>query len=385
MKRAVVLYGTTALGAAEFSADLRWRTGGYSAPDPMFFAEIEGRTFLLASSLEIERAGKEANVDEVISLESYIAESEAKHISIPVLFLKEHEVTDVAIPGIMRYGLAKVLTEHFTLEVKPPPFYPARAVKTAAEVAEIEKAQRAVEKAVSAGMRFLRECQIREDRLFHSEFGNAPIAAFHLRKVIDDALYLLGYLGVESIVACGVEAADPHCKGYGFLKPREPIVLDVFPRSLETLYFADQTRTVFKGEPSEKMKRMYQAVLKSQMLAIDQIKEGAGGEGIDESVRDFFEKRGYPTNVTARPVSGFIHSLGHSVGLEIHEEPNLGKHGSILRAGNIVTVEPGLYYSQETENIPAGGIRIEDIGVVTDRGFRNLTQFPKTLDAMIIS
>ncbi|MBI4134990.1 MAG: M24 family metallopeptidase [Candidatus Sungbacteria bacterium] len=385
MKKALILYGATAFGMPEFSPDLRWRTGGYSVPDPIFFAEIDGKKYLLASSLEIERAAKEAKVDEVVPLEKYISESKEKNLPISVLFLKEHSVTDVTVSHTVRYGLGKVLGEHFAVEVRPPPFYPERAVKTVLEIAEIEKAQRAVEKAVHEGILFLRECQIKGNLLFHAEFGDAPIASYHLRKIIDDTLYILGYIGIESIVACGAEAADPHAIRSGLLRPCEPIVMDVFPRSLTTLYFSDQTRTVFKGEPIEPMKRMYETVLSAQEGAIAKIKAGVNGHEIHEWVHRHFEHLGYPTNTNRRPVGGFIHSLGHGVGIDIHEEPQLGGRDSILEAGHVVTVEPGLYYSIGTETIPVGGIRIEDIGVVADNGFRNLTQFPKKLEEMIIS
>lgn len=384
MKQAIVLFGTTAMGMPEFSADLLWRTGGYSVPDPILFFEIEGKTILLASSLEIERAAKEAKVDEIVPLESFISKAEKEKTAIAVVFLKEHGIEEIIIPRTIRYSLGRELEKHFTIIVKDPPFYPERAKKRSDEIVEIEKAQRAGERAVGEGMNFLRECQIKGDELFHAEFGSTPIASHDLRKIIDDALYRLGYLGVESIVACGAEAADPHSKGYGLLRPHLPIVLDIFPRSLTTLYFADQTRTLFKGEPSEKLKKMYQAVLRAQEKAIEMVRPDADGGSIDAAVRDFFKKEGYMTNVSVRPVSGFIHSLGHGVGIDIHEEPSLGRRGSKLEEGNIVTVEPGLYYPIETETIPAGGIRIEDMIVVTKDSCRNLTQFPKRLGEMIL-
>ena len=384
MKQAILIYGATAMGTPEFSADLLWRTGGYSVPDPVIFCEIDGKKTLLLSSLEIERGEREAKVDEVVSIEKYVEEAKRSSLPISVLFLKERGIEEVIVPGIIRFSLGKVLSDHFTVTIKSPPFYPERAIKTDKEIGQIEGAQRAVEKAVDEGIRFLKECIVNNDLLFHSEFPDAPITSHHVRKIIDDALYLRGYLGVESIVACGREATDPHCKGYGNIKPKEPIVLDIFPRSLDSLYFADQTRTVFKGEPSDKLKRMYNTVLEAQEMAICEVKSGAQGKDIDQKVRDFFDKSGYPTNIAKRPVSGFIHSLGHGVGIEIHEEPSLSQRDSVLETGNIVTVEPGLYYPEETSTIPMGGIRIEDMILVTENGNRNLTQFPKSLDEMII-
>ncbi|OHA00229.1 MAG: hypothetical protein A3C11_01960 [Candidatus Sungbacteria bacterium RIFCSPHIGHO2_02_FULL_49_12] len=384
MKEALVLYGATAMGTAEFSADLRWRTGGFSVPDPVLFCEIGGKKILFVSSLEVERAAKEAKVDEIILLDAYVKKSKKENLPISVIFLKEQRIEKVIVPATIRHQLAENLAAHFEIQIRDEPFYPERAIKTPWEIGEIEKAQRAVEAAVVKGTDFIKDCSVRGNELFHSAFGDQPINSFHLRKIIDDELFLRGYLGVESIVACGIEATDPHAAGSGLLHPKEPIVLDIFPRSLETLYFADQTRTIFKGMPSENLCRMYGAVLEAQELAIAMVKPGANGAKIEQAVRDFFTKSGYPTSFTERPVKGFIHSLGHGVGLEIHEAPSLSSRPEVLQAGQVVTIEPGLYYSTAEGEIPAGGIRIEDMLLVTADGSKNLTKFPKKLEDMIL-
>ncbi len=385
MKQAILIYAATSLGSPEFSADLLWRTGGYSVPDPVIFCEIEGKKILILSSLEIERGEKEARVDEIVSAEKYSKQSQETKLPVAVLFLKERGVEEVVIPSTLRFSLGKALEEHFKVTIKRAPFYPARATKTDEEVQKIEGAQRAVEVATKKGIDFIKECSVKDGLLFHSLYLTTPINSAHVRKVIDDELYSQGYLGVESIVACGVEAADPHCKGYGNLKAGEPIVMDIFPRSLETLYFADQTRTVFKGEPSEKMKRMYSAVLKAQEMGIQKAKAGVKKSDVEKVVRDFFDMEGYHTSTDTRPVGGFIHSLGHGVGIDIHEAPSINMHdASLLEEGNVVTIEPGLYYSKETETIPCGGIRIEDMVLITKNGNRILTNFPKTLKEMIL-
>ena len=385
MKKSILIYGATSLGSPEFSADLRWRAGGYDVPDPVAFFEIEGKKILMLSSLEIERGKHEAKVDEVVFLDKYAEKGRLENLPAVVVFLKERKVEEVIVPETLRFSLAKSLLPHFSVKIKERPFYRERAIKTENEIKEIEKAQSAVEIALYEGMGFLKKCLVRGDLLFHTKFSDTPVNSHHLRKIIDDALYQRGYLGVETIVACGEEAADPHSKGYGNLKPREPIVIDIFPRSLLTLYFADQTRTVFKGEPDEKTKRMYNTVLLAQEMAIREVKSGADGSKIEKKVRDFFEAKGYPAVLDKQPVSGFIHSLGHGVGVDIHEEPSISaSKKSVLEEGNVVTIEPGLYYHQETETIPRCGIRIEDMILVADKGNRNLTNFPKSLSDMII-
>lgn len=376
MKEALFLYGATDLGSAEFSADILWRTGGFKAPDPICFFEIEGKKILLASALEAGRAQKEAKVDEIILNDN---------ISPIVLFLKERGIGRVLISATLNYELAKTLSEHFSLSVLKAPFYPKRAVKTEWEICEIEKAQGAVERAVALALNWLSLTKIKGEFLYHPEFPKTPASAGHLRKIIDEALFKEGYLGVGSIVAPGIEAADPHMKGKGPFRAGEPIVLDIYPRSLESLYFADMTRTVFRGEPLPPFKKMYNAVLRAQENAISMIKEGGDGSAIYNRVLEFFEKEGYPTNLSSRPVYGFIHGLGHGVGIEIHEPPRLGSVSQVLEAGNVVTVEPGLYYPEAREGIPAGGIRIEDMVLVTRDGARNLTRFKKSLEDMIVA
>ncbi|MBI4268240.1 aminopeptidase P family protein [Candidatus Uhrbacteria bacterium] len=380
MKNALVLYGATDLGASEFSADVLWATG-FKVPDPVLYIQIEGRKILMVSPLEVERADKEARVDEVILQSSYRTESNAE--SPLISFLKKQGVTHVTIPESMRYSIAAHLHKHFEVSAVRAPFGKERSIKRANELKEIESAQRAVERAVGKGIAFLREAEIRGEEIWHASVDHAMMSA-DLRRVIDGDLYDQGYLGIDSIVVCGVQAADPHCRGAGLLRPYQPIVLDIFPRSLTSLYFADQTRTVFKGEPSDAHKKMYAAVLDAQEKSLTLIKPGVQSDTVMQCARDILDAHGFKTSLTERPVYGFIHGLGHGVGIEIHESPSIGRSGDILEEGMVVTVEPGLYYSVERPGIPVGGIRIEDMVVVTKDGCRNFTTFAKHLEDSIV-
>jgi Xaa-Pro aminopeptidase len=154
----------------------------------------------------------------------------------------------------------------------------------------------------------------------------------------------------------------------------QPIVIDIFPRSSRTRYFADITRSVVRGKASTRVKAMYQAVLQAQEQALALIRDGADGAAIHHEVAKVFEHLGFATGETNGRMQGFFHGTGHGLGLEIHEPPRIGQRGAVLRSGNVVTVEPGLYYPGE------GGVRIEDLVVVTDTGCRILTKFPKLLE-----
>jgi Xaa-Pro aminopeptidase len=170
-------------------------------------------------------------------------------------------------------------------------------------------------------------------------------------------------------VAGGREAADPHFVGSGPLPRDAPIVIDIFPRSKRTRYFADMTRTVLRGEAEEEILEIYEVVLAAQEAGIAAGRAGASGKAVHGRVCEIFEERGYPE----REGRGFVHSTGHGVGLAVHERPSLSEVGKTLQANSVVTVEPGLYYPE------LGGVRLEDLLVVMEGGCESLTSLEKRL------
>jgi Xaa-Pro aminopeptidase len=207
----------------------------------------------------------------------------------------------------------------------------------------------------------------------------APTAP-QARKIINDTLTKLGCESPEGvIVANGKVGALPHGNGRGKIKKGEPIVIDIYPRSKKTKYFADMSRTVCLGSAPNKLQKMYMAVDEAQELARAMIRPGVRGEEIQHAVEDYFEKKGFK-RIKPRTKGkgwlakeGFIHGVGHGVGKEIHEAPRLSHGDDILEEGDIVTIEPGLYYKD------IGGVRLEDMVVVTKRGSKTITKFPKKL------
>ena len=178
----------------------------------------------------------------------------------------------------------------------------------------------------------------------------------------------------HTIVAPGVQAVDPHNEGSGPLRANEPIVIDVFPQHASSRYFADLTRTVVKGRASDKVRRMFEAVKAGQEIACRMIKDGVDGSTVHKAILESFDTQGFKTGEQDGRMQGFFHGTGHGVGLEIHEPPRISPRPDTLKAGMVVTVEPGLYY------LDAGGMRIEDMVVVTPDGCRILTQAPKVLE-----
>ena len=236
-----------------------------------------------------------------------------------------------------------------------------RAMKTPEEIGWITSAQRAAEAAMDKAVSMIRSADIRSGVLWHED---APLTSDRVRYEMNTIMLAYDCIAEDTIVACGPETAMPHCTGSGSLKAHEPIVIDVFPRDNKTGYHADMTRTVSRGEPSGKVTELYETVRDALLMSEGMVQEGVTGAACYQAVRDFFAELGYPSDT-----EGFIHSLGHGVGLEIHEQPSLSGMGGELQAGSVITLEPGLYYRD------TGGVRIENLGVVEKTGFSRITNY----------
>lgn len=365
--------------ASEQNADLLYATR-FFAPDPFACFLHGGRSHVVMNDLEIDRARRQARVDEVISLSALQGELRREGrraiTTAAVLYrlLSGRGVRTLLVPFDFPTGLAFQLRRRgLRLRVKEGPFFDQRQIKQAREVRQITRAQRAAEAGLQAGIDLLRQARITSrGRL---ERDGAALTAEHVKEAINTVLLKLGFVAAHTIVAGGKQGCDPHNEGHGPLPAHQPIILDVFPRSRKDGYWGDITRTVVRGRAGERIRALYRCVAEGQALALSQAGPGAGGRQIHQSVRDFFDSRGFPTGLKRGRMQGFFHGTGHGVGLEIHEAPHIGSRTeSILRAGQVVTVEPGLYYSG------VGGVRIEDLLLITPKGHRNLTRFPKVLE-----
>ena len=249
-----------------------------------------------------------------------------------------------------------------------------RRAKSEEEVSNIEKTQDAVEAACALAADILEESEVREDKVLN--WRGETLTSELLRAEIDVELLRRGCAANGTIVAGGPQAADPHERGHGPLKAGESIIVDIFPVDLSTRYYSDMTRTFVKGEPNEGLQEMYDAVLESQKTALSMIRAGVNGRDIHRKVAEVLHEAGYKTNVhdqeEGKPLTeGFFHGTGHGVGLEVHEAPRVSLADEELIPGDVISVEPGVY----DPNV--GGVRIEDLVVVTKEGCRNLTTFPK--------
>ncbi|MDD5474486.1 MAG: Xaa-Pro peptidase family protein [Candidatus Methanoperedens sp.] len=361
------------------NADMYYATG-FLAYDSFIYLNSKNEK-LLVSDMELGRARKESKVGEVLPTSRYgIMEKLRKHrdadaayCEMIIEFLRSENIKRIAVPYNFPVQLADCLRKE-GLGVIPikSPFREMREIKKQNEIKSIETAQRAGEKALSEALGAIRNASIRNGVLWQD---NAQLTTENVRAIIEKSLLSVGCEAPDIIIACGRGSSDPHWKGEGGLIAGEPIVIDMVPMSKKERYYSDMTRTVTRGESEGELKDMYSAVLDSQDAAMKKIKAGVTGSEIHNIVCDLLEDRGYGTarGKSGEFTEGFIHSTGHGVGLDIHEGPSLGENGKELKAGAVVTVEPGLYYRK------IGGVRLEDVVLVTRSGCKNLTMFEKNL------
>jgi Xaa-Pro aminopeptidase len=348
-------------------------------PDPIVYTRLRGEEIILVNDLELDRLHRQARHCRVRSL-GRLEEQPRNGSGSPSLahriraLLREHRVRKVAVATHFPYGLARQLRRlKVKLKVEEGPVFPQRAIKTAAEVKRISAALTMAEVGLAEALQMLRCSRVdRNRRLVHH---GVPLTSEKVQSTINIAVMQAGGTATHTIVAGGRQACDPHEFGHGVLRANEPIVIDVFPRSQKTGYFGDITRTVVKGRASEGVRRAYHAVVRAQDLAFRSLRGGLSGQTIHRQVAAFFEREGFPTRRQQGRLEGFVHGTGHGVGLEVHEAPRLGSSSrDTLREGNVVTLEPGLYYRE------LGGIRLEDVAWLGATGAKNLTRFEKVLE-----
>jgi Xaa-Pro aminopeptidase len=363
--------------ASETDADLLYATG-FFAPDPFLFVQAGRRRALVMSDLEMDRARRQARAGRVVSWSRVARDVESRGGAATTAAVVSRVVRDLGVRGVevphsFPLGLARAL-ERLGLRVRVAgePFWPERELKRPDEVRAIQASLRAAEAGLEAGIAVLRTCRVGRDGFLRR--SGRRFTAEELRGVINGRVLSAGCLPSHTICAPGDQAVDPHEEGHGPLRAHTPIVIDIFPRSQGTGYFGDLTRTVVRGRASERLKEVYALVGEGVQLGHRRIRDGADGQKIHQEIQALFEQRGFRTGKQKGRMQGFFHGTGHGLGLEIHEAPSISKRSSILRAGHVVTVEPGLYY------LGLGGVRIEDVALVKRSGSRNLTRVPKVLE-----
>lgn len=366
------------VGASEHLADLYYATR-FRAPDAFVFLWTRKEKILLASNLELDRARQQATVDRVLSHAHYEDKARAAGCQQPgandVLqaLLADLNLSNLLVPGDFPLGTADFLrAAGLNLQVAASPLFPQRQIKDEEEIKAIHGAQQAAEAGMAAALDMLRQASIDDEGLLMHE--GIALSSERVRRAIHLALMERNCTARHTIVAGGEQGCDPHQEGHGPLRAGEPIIIDIFPSDDHSGYFGDITRTFVKGPVSAELRALYQTVLRAQETALKQVEEGAEGRAIHADILEYFKAQGYETGEKDGYMQGYFHGTGHGLGLEIHEGPRISLRGDTLRAGQVVTVEPGLYYRG------LGGVRIEDTVVVRAGGCENLTTFPKEME-----
>lgn len=356
------------------SADLLWY-GRVEVHDPFLaFGTPAGRRITLQSALEFGRVKRASRFDAVLPLEiwrdrarrEFGPKSGMAEIIVTVTRARRQRAFRVPdnFPAALYVKLRKL---GLRLEFAGGMLFPEREIKTAAEVAAIRAGNRLSAVGFAAAERILRAARIRGRTL---RYRGRPVTSESLRFAIEVAIKERGGDARDTIVAGGDQACDPHERGTGPIRPHELIIIDIFPRHLASGYHGDMTRTYLKGHPREVQRRMVTTVRLAQRAALRMICAGVDGRDVHARVNEVLADAGYATKRTSRSSVGFFHGTGHGLGLAVHEPPRVSTVSETLRAGAVVTVEPGLYYPG------LGGCRWEDVVQVTKSGATLLSRHP---------
>ena len=364
------------VAASENDADMLYATR-FFAPDPFIFLEQNGKRTLVLSDLEIDRGRKQAEADEFVPYSAFEKEVQGNSSKAPayekvlVHFLAKRKVRSAVVPANFPLGYAREL-ESKNIRLRPTNdlFWPAREAKSEPELRLMRKALEITEAGMARGIEVLKRAKRGKGQKL--EWSGKVLTSELLRAEIDTAVLRAGGLPANTIVAGGDQACDPHERGHGPLKANSLIIMDIFPRAAASGYYGDLTRTVVRGRASDEQRRLWETVNAGQALALKKMKPGVDGLKLHKEVKQFFADQGYPTELRDGRQTGFFHGTGHGLGLEIHEHPRFQK--TVFKVGQVLTVEPGLYYPG------LGGVRTEDVVAITKSGIRMLSRFEHRLE-----
>jgi Xaa-Pro aminopeptidase len=354
--------------ASSRDTDMKYLTH-FTTSDPFVFFKKPGEPgVIIVSQMETGRASREATSTVMTRTQAGLPEimkTEKDPYRATAKMIAGQVGKKILVPPNFPIALANAMSEYCSVVVDSGTIQSMRAKKSKIELILMKKVQKVTERAMDRAISLIRSSSVKKGILY---IDQKPLTSEQVKFSIHSLLLEHGCSAVDTIVSCGEDTAIPHMSGSGPLKSDEPIVIDLFPVDEKSGYYADMTRTVVKGEPSNDIREMYDALREAKQLGISRVKAGVSGADIHLAVVDFFNERGYETDTR-----GFIHNLGHGVGLQVHELPTIGPAGKALETGNVITIEPGLYYPG------IGGVRLEDIGAVTSRGFNNFTKFSEEL------
>ena len=350
--------------------------------DPTAIIEVDGVRTLILRDIEMERAKRHARATNVAcprdfepagglsgDRETATAQALAECLrragvteaigdrTLPLIYAEHIRHVGIAVRYDADFGVSE------------------RRSKDEQEVAWLAEAQAATEQAMRMACELVANATARADGVL--EHDGATLTSERVMTAIDLFLLVLGYENPQSIVAGGPVGADCHDHGHGDLRTGEPVIVDIFPRNRTTLFNGDCTRTVVHGEVPEALARMHEAVVAAKAAAERAVRPGISGEVVHRATLEELSRRGYahgqPPADAPDTWCGMTHGTGHGIGLDVHEPPLLDLKGLPLVEGDALTIEPGLYCKA------IGGVRVEDMVIVTRDGCRNLNALPMGL------
>ncbi|MEA2455621.1 MAG: Xaa-Pro aminopeptidase [Thermoleophilaceae bacterium] len=355
--------------------------------DPLSYFELNGRRVAIVSSMEAGRIEEVAPGVEVIDpyelgLDELVERGMRWDELEPELCLRAAQrlgARRLVVPGELPVAVAdRLRAEDIELIPDEREFIRRRRSKSAPEIAGVRRAQAAADAGIAAAAELLRNTEAR-DGVLHLD--GEPLTAEAVRRRIREVCAEGGAPTDEDIiVAPGPAGATGHESGSGPLEAGVPIIIDIWPRDEQSGCFADMTRTfVAGGTPAADVVAWHELCHDALERVYEALRPGVSGKDLFAIACDVFEAAGEPTQRTKPDGEvlhdGFFHSLGHGVGLQVHEEPSLGRSGTDgLVPGDVVAIEPGCYRRDY------GGVRLEDIALVTDDGFERLASFPYALE-----
>jgi Xaa-Pro aminopeptidase len=357
---------------------------GISVVDPFAYIETDGTRVILTSELEADAARRNSTATDVwvesdFGCRELIKQGMNLHesaLEVVRRALDRLRLTDVLVPPSFPLDLADYLRAHgVTVSTDRAGYEMRRRVKDDRALDGIRIAQRATESAFVRVKEMLGGSTPGADGLM---LDGEQLTSERVSAGIEDVLRAHGCEGEPPLVGAGPTGANVHEHGSGPIRAHESVIVDIFPRHTASRFFADMTRTFCVGEAPEQLRHMHATVLEAVKRSTERIAAGVNGTAVWEAACDVFEANGYRT--TRGLADGesldedFFHGLGHGVGIEVHEAPNMGLAGDDLVAGDVVTIEPGVYRKG------FGGVRLEDLAVVREGGCDVLTNFPYDLE-----
>jgi Xaa-Pro aminopeptidase len=352
-----------------------------AVPDPFLYAEVGGKRSVMISSLEASRVADLGLGLEVLTYEDVGSDALLKQgldayefdLALVLNACRQLGVGAAATPNGFPLGIADHLRANgLELTADQRFFDERRRVKNEHELAGIRRACRAVEAGVAVGVEMLRTAK-RSNGVLTLE--GEPLTCERIKLAVERAFGEHGAAAEEFIVSHGTQTAVGHDGGSGPIASDDVVLFDLFPRDRESACYSDFTRTFSLGPPSDELAEYHRLAKEALDMALSAVKPGVKGSDIHRQVCDFFHEHGYKTQLHKEEgealVDGYFHATGHGVGLEVHERPGVGRvESEPLLAGDVIALEPGLYRHGY------GGVRLEDLVLVTDSGAEKLTDYP---------